>query len=416
MIDLDKIGRLLDQRPPGHTLPQGLYNDPDVFAFDLEAIFARAWLMVGFDAEIRRPGAWMSLTIGPWPILVTRDRAGALHAFHNTCRHRGARLCAPGKGSSARLVCPYHRWTYELSGELVHASRMPPEFSPETHGLAPIHVESVGGLICVCLAETPPPIAAFRRDMEPLLAPHRLDRAKLAHESTLIERANWKLAMENARECYHCAQSHPELASSFPVGASGHFDYREDRRQEDFLARLVGEGLPTGPVEGDWWQAVRFILNPGCRSMTASGEPAVRRLMCEAGGGDIGSLRWALEPNSFAHATADHAFFFQVVPVGPRETMVLSKWLVHEDAVEGVDYAVDTLTHLWTSTNLQDRALVELNQAGVDSPGYRPGPYSPDAEALAMRFTDWYCRTARDHLDDRAGRPTAAPAPQAALV
>ncbi len=405
MIDLEKIRRLLDACRPGHTLPRGLYTDPDAFAFDMEAIFARSWLMVGFDAELPRPGAWMAITLGPWPILVTRDRGGRLNAFHNTCRHRGAQLCAPGRGSTARLVCPYHRWTYELSGELVHAGRMASDFRPEDHGLAPIAVESVGGLICVCLAPTPPPIDAFRREMEPLLAPHRLGQAKLAHESTLVERGNWKLAMENARECYHCPQSHPELAASFPVGASGHFDYGEDRRQEAFLARMVAEGLPTGPVEGDWWQAVRFILNPGCRSMTITGEPAVRRGMCEAGGGDIGSLRWALEPNSFAHATADHAFFFQVVPVGPRETMVLSKWLVHEDAVEGVDYTIPELTDLWTRTNLQDRALVEMNQAGVDSPGYRPGPYSREAEALAARFTDWYCATARAYLDASASAP-----------
>jgi Rieske 2Fe-2S family protein len=409
MIDLDKIGRLLDQRPAGHSLPQGLYNDPDAFAFDMAAIFGRSWLMVGFEAEVRRPGSWMSLMIGPWPILVTRDRAGALHGFHNTCRHRGARLFPAGKGSAARLVCPYHRWTYELSGELVHAARMGAEFCEEGRGLAAIHVESVGGVICVCLADEPPPIDAFRRDMEPLLAPHRLDRAKLAFESTLVEQANWKLAMENARECYHCAQSHPELALSFPVGASAHFDYGEDRRQEQFLARLMGEGLTTGPVEGDWWQAVRFVLNPGFRSMTASGDHAVKRLMCETGGGDIGSLRWALEPNSFAHATADQVFFFQVMPVSPRETVIVSKWLVSEDAVEGVDYAIEDLTRLWTSTNLQDRALVENNQLGVDSPGYRPGPYSPEAEVLAMRFTDWYCRTARDFVETAAMARTRRP-------
>jgi Rieske 2Fe-2S family protein len=396
--DPSAIARLLAARPAGHSLPQGLYNDPQAFAFDLDAIFRRSWLIVGFEAEVKRPGAWMSAMVGPWPILVVRDRGGSLRGFHNTCRHRGARLCPAGKGTSARLVCPYHRWTYELTGELVHAARMPPEFEPADHALSPIHVESVGGVILVCLADEPPPFAPFRRDLEPLLAPHRLDRAKLAFESVLSERANWKLAMENSRECYHCAQSHPELARTFPVQASAHFDYGEDRRQEDFLARLTGAGLTTGPVEGDWWQAVRFVLNPGALSMTVSGQPAVKRLMCEQGGGDIGSLRFALEPNSFAHATADQLFLCMINPVSPRETHIVSKWLVHEDAVEGVDYDLDELTRLWTATNLQDRDLVENNQAGIDSPGYRPGPYSPEAEALLVRFTDWYCRTAKAFL------------------
>ena len=405
MVDLDKIAGLLNQRLPGHGLPQALYNDADSFDFDMDAIFRASWIMVGFEVEVKRPGSWMAITIGPWPVLITRDRSGVLHAFHNTCRHRGSQICPPGKGHSARLVCPYHRWTYELSGDLAHAARMGPDFDPTGHSLAPVHLESLGGVLFVCLADAPPPIADFKRAFEPLISPHRLDRAKLAYESVLVEKANWKLAMENARECYHCPTAHPELAKFFPVGASAHFDYGEDQRQEVFAARMAKTGLPIGPVEGDWWQAIRFVLNEGCVSTTIDGRHSVTKLMCELGDGDVGSLRWAVEPNGFAHATADQLFMFTAMPVGPRETVIVAKWLVHEDAVEGVDYDLDDLTSLWTRTNLQDRELVENNQAGVNSPGFRPGPYSPEAEALAIRFTDWYCRTAEGYLPGgRGGR------------
>jgi Rieske 2Fe-2S family protein len=401
MIDLDTIAGWVSAREPGHTLPQALYNEPEAFDFDMAAIFGRTWIMVGFEIELPKPGSWMATSVGPWPVIVTRDRQGELHAFHNSCRHRGSRICAPGKGAAARLVCPYHRWAYELSGELAHAARMPEDFDRSSHGLVPVHVASVGGVLYVCMADEAPDIGAFRRAFEPLLAPHNLADAKLAHESVIVEAANWKLAMENARECYHCSGAHPELAQSFPVGASAHFDFGEDRRQEDFQARLAGLGLPIGPVEGAWWQAVRFTLNDGFQSMTLDGRPSVKKLMCEVGDGEIGSLRWSIEPHGFAHATADQIFMFSAVPVGPRETRVVSKWLVHKDAVEGVDYTLDDLTALWTRTNLQDRALVETNQLGVDSPGYRPGPYSVDAEALALRFTDWYCDTARNYLVEK---------------
>ena len=404
MIDPDNIARLLDARMPGHSLPQGLYNDPNAFEFDLEAIFRRSWIMIGFEIELPKPGSWMSASIGPWPILITRDRRGDIHGFHNTCRHRGAQICKPGKGSSPRLVCPYHRWTYELSGELAHAARMPESFDKGEHGLAPIHIASVGGVLYACLADDPPDISQFKREFEPLLAPHNLANSKLAFESVLVEKANWKLAMENARECYHCPRAHPELAQSFPVGASAHFDFGEDKRQEAFIAHLSSLGLPIGPVEGDWWQAVRFTLNDGFKSMTMDGRHSVKKLMCDVNGGDIGSLRWSVEPHGFAHATADQLFMFSVVPVSPRETHIVSKWLVHKDAMEGVDYSIDNLTELWTRTNLQDRDLVENNQLGVDSPGYRPGPYSPDAEALAIRFVDWYCRKARTYLDEPGQR------------
>lgn len=412
MIDLARISRLLDERRPGCALPGGLYNDPDVFAFDMEAIFARTWNLVGFEVELPKPGSWMAVNVGPWPVLLTRDRGGALHAFHNTCRHRGAQICKPGKGAAARLVCPYHRWTYELSGELANAARMGAAFEPGDHGLGEIPVESVGGALYVCLAETPPDISVFKRDLEPLMAPHNLGRAKLAYESVIVEKANWKLAMENARECYHCPTAHPELARSFPVGVSAHFDFGEDNRQDRFAQRMAAVGLPIGPAEEDWWQAVRFALNDGFRSMTVDGQPSVSKLMCEIGDGDIGSLRWSVEPHAFVHATADQLFMFSVVPVTPRETHIVSKWLVRADAVEGVDYQLDSLTELWTNTNLQDRDLVENNQAGVISPGFRPGPYSPEAEALALRFVDWYCRTARAFLDtaafDKSGADAAA--------
>jgi Rieske 2Fe-2S family protein len=406
MADLTDIARLFADRKPGHALPQALYTDPDVYAFDMEAIFRASWIMVGFEAELPKSGSWTSAAIGPWPILLTRDRRGDLRGFHNTCRHRGARICPPGRGNTARLVCPYHRWTYGLSGELVHAARMPADFDMSEHGLNSIHVESVGGILFVCLAETPPPIAEFKRAFEPLLAPHNLADCKLAFESVLVEKANWKLAMENARECYHCPGAHPELARFFPVGASAHFDYGEDRRQDAFAARLEAAGLPIGPVEGGWWQAMRFILNDGFTSMTMDGGFSVKRLMVEAEGGDIGSLRLAVEPNGFTHATADCVFMFSAMPTAPRETTIIAKWLVHKDAVEGVDYTIDDLSRLWTVTNLQDQALVENNQIGVESPGYRPGPYSPEAEALAIRFTDWYCRTAGAYLDHLGAPPS----------
>jgi Rieske 2Fe-2S family protein len=403
MLDLGKIAGLLDQRRAGHGLPRELYTDPDAFDFDMAAIFGRSWILVGFEVEIQKPGAWMTAQIGPWPVIVTRDRQGEIHAFHNVCRHRGAQICPPGKGSAARLVCPYHRWAYEISGDLAHATRMPADFRRQDHGMTAVHIANIAGALYVCVAEDPPDIGPFRRALEPLLAPHRLGEAKLAFQNVLVEKANWKLAMENGRECYHCPTAHPELSQSFPVGASAHFDFREDPRQDRFAARMAELGLPVGPIEGDWWQAVRFTLNDGFRSMTLDGAPAVAKPMCPVGDGDIGSLRWASEPHAFVHAAADHLFMFSALPVNPRETVIIGKWLVHKDAVEGVDYSVEGLTALWTRTNLQDRDLVENNQMGVDSPAFRPGPYSPDAEALTLRFTDWYCQAARAYLEVQTG-------------
>ena len=396
-LDLSDISALLAARPAGHSLPGGLYKSDAAFDFDLAAVFGHSWLLAGFAAEVRQPGDYLSIIVGRWPVLIVRGRDGELRAFHNSCRHRGSILCKSGSGNAPRLTCPYHRWTYGLDGRLLAAGRMPDDFDKKDHALATLRLEIVAGVIFICLAETAPDFSVLRRDLTPLLAPHKLDRAKVAHKSVLVEHANWKLVMENGRECYHCATGHPELALTFPVSSTEYFDLDGDGARA-FEARMSALGLPSGPVGEDWWQAVRFGLNPGSKAMTTNGDFAVRKLMCDLGDGDTGSLRWAIEPNNFCHSTSDYTFAFNAMPVGPTETHVVSTWLVHEDAVEGVDYDVDTLTHLWTQTNMQDKEFAENNQIGINSPGYRPGPYSPTAESLTLRFVDWYCAKANDFI------------------
>ena len=322
-----------------------------------------------------------------------------MRGFFNSCRHRGAQICAEGTAKPpADWSVPYHQWSYDLHGRLVHAGRMQDSFDPAEHSLRPIHVETVAGSIYVCLADDPPPFDAFRAQFEPLLAPHDLANTKLAAQGILVEQANWKLVMENARECYHCAARHPELTASFPVERRRLSEDEQGEIVARFGDRMASRGLGIGPVEGAWWQASRFALNEGCTSMTMDGAPVVARTLGALGDGDVGSLRWAIEPHSFCHAVGDHVFMFSAMPTGPQETVVTSKWLVHKDAVEGVDYHPEKLTELWTRTNLQDRDLAENNQRGVNSRGYVPGPYSEQAETLVMRFTDWYCDRARSHI------------------
>ncbi|MBS7542747.1 aromatic ring-hydroxylating oxygenase subunit alpha [Ancylobacter oerskovii] len=412
MLDLERIRSLVTGRRPGYSLPQALYNSPDVLAFDLEAIFGQSWILVGFTCEIPRPRGYLATTVGQSPVVVTRDRDGTYRAFHNSCRHRGAQVCADGAGARGRLTCPYHQWVYDLDGTLVHARHMPESFDPAEHGLRPVHVQNVAGALFVCLAQTPPSFARFREELEPLLAPHRLEEAKLAFQNTLVEKGNWKLVMENARECYHCGVGHPELCLTFPIedASGGHFAAEGDPRHDAFAARIAAAGLARGPFIGPWWQVERFPLNEGQLSLTIDGALACKKLMVAGEEADIGSLRWAIEPHSFCHSTADTTVYFSAMPTATNETLVTCKWLVHQDAVEGVDYDIEHLTQLWNVTNIQDRDLVENNQRGVNSVGYLPGPYSESDESYVLRFIDWYCDKALDHIAARTGvdgRPIA---------
>jgi glycine betaine catabolism A len=403
MRGMQEFRNLLNERRPGHSLPQPFYTDPDIYALDVEAVFNACWLMIGFSAELPKPGSYLAMTIAQTPIIVLRDRTGVIRGFFNTCRHRGAQICRDGSGRAAKLVCPYHQWTYDLEGRLQHAGQMAENFRADDHPLRPIHIEVVAGVIYICLAETPPDFAPFRRALEPMVAPYRFENAKLAHQYVLVEKANWKLVMENGRECYHCAANHPELGITFPVGITEKFGAEDTVRAQNYCTRMAKHGLEVGPDDGSWWQIARFPLNEGMISMSPDGQPSVKKPMLDVDGGDVGSLRFAIEPHSFCHALGDYTFMFSIFPVGVEETHLIAKWLVHKDAVEGVDYDVPSLIKTWDMTNRQDRDLSENNQRGVNGLGYVPGPYSPAAEGFVLRFVNWYC----EHMRAFAGVPSA---------
>ena len=181
----------------------------------MSAIFASHWLFVATEAELPEPGDFVTVEVGPYSVIIVRDDDEAVRAFRNVCRHRGSRILDDERGSVGNLVCPYHHWTYGVDGCLLHAENQPPTFDRSRFGLKPVHVRSVGGLVFVCLADEPPSdfddVAAR---IEPYLAPYGLRQAKVAHQVDVVEDGNWKLVMENNRECYHC-DGHPELVSAY---------------------------------------------------------------------------------------------------------------------------------------------------------------------------------------------------------
>ena len=159
----DMLGRLRGRRD-GFTLPQPFYIDPAYFRLDMEMIWYRDWLFVGHDCELDKPGSFMTAQIGDYSVILVRDLKGTIRAFHNTCRHRGSRICAAEKGAAVRLVCPYHQWSYDLDGRLLFARQVAEGFDKSAYGLKTVACESVAGYLFVCLAETPPDFASVPQD------------------------------------------------------------------------------------------------------------------------------------------------------------------------------------------------------------------------------------------------------------
>jgi len=388
--------RQLASRKDGYSLPQPFYTDPDFYRLDLEHLFYREWLFAGHDCELPKPGSYFTLQVGAYPVFVVRDGAGTIRAFHNTCRHRGSRICAAERGTASKLICPYHQWTYELDGRLQFARDMGEDFDASTFSLKPVHCESVAGYIFICVAQVAPDFAPVRAHLTPYLAPHRLAEARVAVEMSIVEKGNWKLVWENNRECYHCGANHPELCRTYPrapavTGVTGGLD---DPQIAEHWRRCEAAGLPSTlrmSASGQY-RTARMPLLRDAVSYTLTGKPAVRHPLSDSVlTPQIGVLLLFHYPSSWNHALGDHAVSFRVLPLGPQETRVTTKWLVHKDAIEGIDYLVDDLTKVWIATNDQDRRVVEQNQLGINSPAYEPGPYAPEHEGGVMQFVEWYC-------------------------
>ena len=394
MLARNKMAEQLDVRRPGFTLERPFYVDPDYYQLDLEAIWYRSWLFVGHACEIKKRGQWVTAQVGDYSIVVLRDGEGGVRAFHNSCRHRGSRICSAAKGSSVRLVCPYHQWSYGLDGRLMKARRMGDDLDLSLYGLKPVHCEVLCGYIFVCFADQAPDFAPVRALLQPYLARHGLERTKVAAEVSIVEEANWKLVWENNRECYHCAGNHPELCRTFPeaptvAGVSHSID---DPHIVDLWNRCEAAGLPSRYHLSDdgAYRAVRVPLLGQAVSYTMSGEAAVRQPLGDLGFDGIGALLLFHFPTIWNHVLADQTISFQLAPLGPRQTRLTTRWLVHEDAVEGIDYDLANLTEVWNATNDQDRRITEENQKGILSPAYEPGPYAPDDENGVAQFVEWY--------------------------
>jgi len=384
--------------PHGRSLPRSYYVDEDVFAADLDAVWRRYWLFAGHTCELAAPGDFLVIEPADESLIVVRADDGRLRALHNTCRHRGSRICDEPAGKAKRFVCPYHQWTYALDGSLQACGGVDLELGIDRGELSlrEAHVEEAAGLVFVSLAEDPPPFAGARGDLERMFDRQGLDRAKVAARRGYAVCANWKLVWANNRECWHCHVGHPEyIRANYDTArdnaqARAELDARVAALQDrGFAVDHPDVGLSAFPSPGRWWSVNRTATVPGFQTESVDGLP-VAPPMGSHDGHDTGTLRARVLPGFWCHASADHAVTTRLLPVGPLETKVEVTWLVDARAGEGRDYDLDRLLPFWQQTSEQDWALCERNQRGILSSAYLPGPYSPSREANVIAFDDWY--------------------------
>ena len=162
----------------------------------------------------------MATQAGHVPVVVARDREGVLRGFVNVCRHRGHTSRA-GCGCRETLQCPYHAWTYELDGSLRRAPRSEREagFDPAAFSLLPVVGRHLGAVRVRQPRSDAAPLAETLGELPAIVARSGLDLSTLrfhSHHEWPIE-ANWKVALENYLECYHCPTAHPGFSKVIDV-------------------------------------------------------------------------------------------------------------------------------------------------------------------------------------------------------
>jgi Rieske 2Fe-2S family protein len=349
------------------TLEREAYLSEEHHGRERERIFFREWFAVAREEDLPEPGRYLAVEVAGESVILVRDREDAIRGFYNVCRHRGAALvpssceesCSqPGQFGNA-IRCPYHSWTYGLTGELRHAPYLTEEHGlrKDDLGLHPVEVARWGGFVFAHL--TP---SEGHRDLPVQLAgvPQRLRRYPLAElrRARRIEydvAANWKVILENYNECYHCGPVHPELCEVIPA-----------------FKRGGGEGL-------DWDEGIPH--RDGAWTFTRTGttdRAPFPGLSEEERTRHKGELVY---PNLMLSLAADHVAAFTLWPRSPGRTVISCDFLFHPDEMARPGFDPTDAVELWDLVNRQDWEICKRVQSGMASRVWRHGYYAPMEDA-----------------------------------
>lgn len=391
------ISELVKNQTKGFSLEQAFYKDPDIYQRELERIFKKSWLYVGHISEVPNVGDYFLYELANESVIIVREDKDNIKGLLNVCRHRGSRVCLDACGNEKLLVCPYHGWTYQLDGSLRGASHTPANFEKTKYALKQVHLQIFHGMIFINFDKQPVSFAAIEKDLHECLQPYALEKTKVAHKQSYPIKANWKLAVENYCECYHCIPAHPEYAEA-------HGRSWPDKEVETELQRVLEKsekaGLSTLSINYDWLASGavgndrsfdRYPLMKGFVTGSRDGKP-LAPLLGVIKDYDGGTTDMHIGPPTFFLAYCDHVVVYHFKPLSLDSADCEITWLVNEKAEAGKDYNLDELTWLWDVTTIADKRIIENNQKGVNSSFYEPGPFTT-MEDFAEGFIDWYLHT-----------------------
>jgi phenylpropionate dioxygenase-like ring-hydroxylating dioxygenase large terminal subunit len=351
------------------ALPAWAYSHPEMTRLEYERLLKPSWQIVCHVNSIPSPGDFVTLDLGPDSVVAVRDSQGEIQAFHNVCRHRGARILEGSGNCPGAITCPYHGWSYRLSGELLG---MPvresfPGLDRSQHGLKPVRMAIQFGFVFVNLAGDPPPLQSIWGSFLDDFAPHRFE-ALQPLGPLYIEHwdVDWKIAMDNYLESYHVPVGHPGLFRMFTP------DYDDQTN------------LPTGVARGISWLRDR----PSSRWSERMYQQLIVQVTDDLP--ESHRRRWSfysMLPNLGIDVFPDQMDFFQVLPRGPGKCTIRGGSFARPDTRREMRVVRYLTTRISRQVQREDEFLCKRVQQGLASSSYEPGPLST-LENCMLEFHD----------------------------
>jgi phenylpropionate dioxygenase-like ring-hydroxylating dioxygenase large terminal subunit len=334
-------------------LPARAYTDDSVADWEVRNLFRGGWTYVGHASALADRGQYLTFELGGESLLFIGDGEGSARGFYNVCRHRGAQLISEPEGSTRRLQCPYHAWSYGFDGSLRNAPHTTEliDFDPACNSLRQIRTEIVGGLLFCDVSGEAPPLAEHVGSLVEHLDAYRTGELRRAKRIDYDVAANWKAIIENYSECLHCPGVHPEL-----------------NRLSHYLSGDDYEG------PGAWCGGSMTLTKEDADTMALNGGHGGRPHI--AGVDPRAVLYFAIFPNCLVSLHPDYVMLHSLWPRAAGRTHVVCEWFFEPETMEREDFDATDAVEFWDLVNRQDWHVCELSQLGLGSAGYTPGRYT----------------------------------------
>lgn len=345
---LEAAGRPLEN---AHAMPPSVYTSTDFLQQELAQIFAKEWICVGRSSDIANPGDYMTHEIAGQPVVVVRDKSGAIRALSNVCLHRMSTI-VEGTGNKRLLVCPYHAWSYDLEGKLRGAPFMTQTagFCKEDYKLPQFRCEEWLGWVYVTLDQDRPSLASQLGELEAMIAHYQVQDYVACFRETHVWDTNWKVLAENFMESYHLPVCHAGTVGGHskleemecPPGLKA-FNYHWITKEASLA---MGNAHPDNTrLEGDWRKTTALIT---------------------------------LYPSHLITLTPGYFWYLSLHPKGTGQVSItFGGGLAPEFMADPkADEYVKTLKALLDEVNLEDRGCTEKVFKGLNAAAAKPGHLS----------------------------------------